>query len=94
MGKWYSIEEVMMYLFGRIVKPMALDFEKAWDKEYYFEDETLVKLKKDFKQDKKNNPNALTMESRTIGQLATFKRTKGEVRKKEPASIKFIKDEI
>ncbi len=94
MGRWYTVEQVMRCLFGRILKPQMLDFEGAWDKEYFFENGELDRTKKEFEAARKNNPGNMTINSRSIGDLVVMKRFKGESRKKEPASIKFIKGEI
>ena len=83
-----------MSLIGRIIKPQVLDFEKAWDKEYHFKDAELDRTRKAFEKEKRNNPTAITVNARDLGTLVINKRLQGETRKKEPASIKFIKGEI
>ena len=94
VGKWYTIEQVMQRLFGRILKPQMLDFEGAWDKEYYFANGELDRTKKEFGDARKKHQASLTIDGRNIGTLVSKKRFKGESRKKEIASIKFIKGEI
>jgi len=93
-GAWYNIEEVCMRLFGKVSKATVLDFENAWDKEYFFKDGELDKTKKMFKDARNKHAKMISMNARNIGDLIVKKRYKNEVRKKEPASVKFIRDEI
>jgi len=94
MGAWYTIEQLCIYLLGKVPMATVLDFENAWDKEYFFKDGELDKTKKIFEEAVKKNPKNMTTNSRNIGDLLLKKRYKGEDRKKQPNSIKFIMDEI
>lgn len=94
MGKWYTIEHICNYLFGRVLMSVVLDFENAWEKEYYFSEGELDRTKEEFEKALKKNPKNMTINSRNMGDLLLKKRYKGEDRKKQPTSIKFIMDEI
>lgn len=91
---WYALEPIMLHLFGRVFKPQVLQYEGAWDKEFFFKQGEIGRTKKEFDDAKKNSPYNMTTNSRNIGELVSNKIRIGEARKKEPASIKFIKGEL
>lgn len=93
-GKWYNIEQVCMKLFDRTMHPIAFDYEKAFENEYFFKEEELSKTRELFKDSKKKRFTTLGTDARNISDLITKKRYKNEVRKKRPNSVKFIIGEI
>jgi len=94
MGNWYTIEEVCKHLCGRIIRPQSFDFEGAYNLEYYFADGELAKTKKTLEEARKEFRKAITFYARHLSDIVIMKRLNRETRKKEPASVKFIKDVI
>ena len=84
-----------MELFGKVLHPVIFDYEKAFDNEYFFKEGELFETKVMFEDNKRRlQTTYMAINARNITGLITKKRYKGEVRKKVPASVKFIMDEI
>jgi len=91
---WLNIDEVCLELAGKIINPTSFSYEKAYEKEYFFKEGELHKIKLSFDKLLAKNSNPLGFYVRNISYLIRRKRYKKETRKKVPSSIKFINGEI
>ncbi len=85
LERWYLIEEISMYLFGKVCKSEGLLYENAWETEYLLSENDLktVKESQDLTQD-------LIRNNRNLYHYIVLLRRMGKTRKKRLKSIQFI----
>jgi len=89
---WYDIEKLTKVLFGTRPnkKSIVLDFESAWEKEYFFTKEEISIIKRNIAQERKKKPKQKGLMYKIYLILFPLKQKNKECRKKQLNSIKFI----
>lgn len=96
-GKWYTIDEVAMFLFGELASKssIGLKYYNAWEHEFFFEKNEIESIKNKIMEIDKmsNEEKPIAYKTRELHGIVV-KKQNGKSRKKRLMSIKFIMGEI